>query len=629
MISKRGGARTRAVIFASLYGILLESIIEWVLVLYLYGIGQVDSKMTPSLVLSLAASFFSVPLIVLHSILAWQYNQIAGFGMQKTMLHTACTYILRFTILAWLAASVAGLIVVSQRPTCLAEGAGTGYWDSGTSCELHRAVIIVAVVSFATVCSFFCSRELCDRPYDVSLLGVYKQSQRMRDGSVSSGSSWESETLKNDILYLCRRPHLGSNHRGLYWSSSDVSASDSPIRPPSLRYPSSACLRPQLRINTNPPSISGDVSYRSVISPDDVSSRMSPSEQSIAPDFHNLSRASTLVTRQSTIIDHHPPHSVIAELPATPEVPPIPEKYIHKRAKSSISSLRRFLPKALPFSLPLSADPQIRALTDPEAQRNANPPTTCFSAPQLAVAAPVISASAASSAPVPEAERSGKGLSSMKQGLTHERSMTMNSADAPEVVQPEPLHVRRSRTSYVAPSRSIYHPHHPNYIPGSPNPHMTRPLARAPSHGTATSYLAETERLQRQSPRRSGTLHTTQPSRNDLYQFDQTQIPRHTRSQHRNHQQYSNNHHAGPPQRIGSFRHMPPPPVSRRSNVELLYPSTRRPRSSTFGGMSGFNTLDSIRESTRLSVDEYGDNMYTAELDAKTYRGVNRTGVRA
>lgn len=42
-------------IFISLYIMLLESLTEWVIVVYLYAIKQVDSKMTPSLVLSLIA----------------------------------------------------------------------------------------------------------------------------------------------------------------------------------------------------------------------------------------------------------------------------------------------------------------------------------------------------------------------------------------------------------------------------------------------------------------------------------------------------------------------------------------------------------------------------------------------
>lgn len=53
--STRGGSWTKVAIFISLYVLLLESVIEWALVLYLYGNGRVDRKMTPSLILALVA----------------------------------------------------------------------------------------------------------------------------------------------------------------------------------------------------------------------------------------------------------------------------------------------------------------------------------------------------------------------------------------------------------------------------------------------------------------------------------------------------------------------------------------------------------------------------------------------
>lgn len=55
MSPKRGGAWTKVMIFVSLYVLLLESLIEWAVVLYLYGNKSVDSKMAPSLIFSLVA----------------------------------------------------------------------------------------------------------------------------------------------------------------------------------------------------------------------------------------------------------------------------------------------------------------------------------------------------------------------------------------------------------------------------------------------------------------------------------------------------------------------------------------------------------------------------------------------
>ena len=64
VLPKNRGAWTRVVIFISLYVLLLESLIEWVLILYLYGIKRVDSKMMPSLILSLIAVCFYSPKVL-------------------------------------------------------------------------------------------------------------------------------------------------------------------------------------------------------------------------------------------------------------------------------------------------------------------------------------------------------------------------------------------------------------------------------------------------------------------------------------------------------------------------------------------------------------------------------------
>lgn len=55
---RKEGTWTKLVIFIALYVLLLQSILEAVLVLYLYGNGQVDSKMTLSVVLALVAVCF-------------------------------------------------------------------------------------------------------------------------------------------------------------------------------------------------------------------------------------------------------------------------------------------------------------------------------------------------------------------------------------------------------------------------------------------------------------------------------------------------------------------------------------------------------------------------------------------
>lgn len=79
--------------------------------------------------------------------------------------------------------------------------------------------------------------------------------------------------------------------------------------------------------------------------------------------------------------------------------------------------------------------------------------------------------------------------------------------------------------------------------------------------------------------------------------------------------------------------------MPRRNDVEIIYPSTRRSRSSTYGG-TGIVPLDSILES-RASFDEVPGCMSPDErgasigvgvgvgahiIDGNTYRGTNWTG---
>lgn len=52
---RKEGNWTKVVIFVALYVLLLESIVQWVLVLYLFANHLVDSKMTLSLALALVS----------------------------------------------------------------------------------------------------------------------------------------------------------------------------------------------------------------------------------------------------------------------------------------------------------------------------------------------------------------------------------------------------------------------------------------------------------------------------------------------------------------------------------------------------------------------------------------------
>ncbi|KAL2810197.1 hypothetical protein BJX63DRAFT_434480 [Aspergillus granulosus] len=537
MPSKRGGSWTKVVIFISLYVMLFQSLIEWVVVLYLYANKHVDSKMSPSLILALIASLFTVPLVVLHSLLGWHYNKIIGYESQKTMLHTVCTYILRLTVLIWLGASVAGLVVVSQQAFCLPETAAGGFWKTGISCALHRAVVIVSILSFLTVCLYFCSRELCERPYDISLLGIYNQ-RPSREGSIVSASTLNSEKkLKRDLL-CCQHPDI-TNGRTPYVTSSDNS--DVSHFAPSIRQPSPVQPTSFLHFGADPVT---EAEYLS-------GTTATPGTQR-DQYFPNISRTPSVAT---THITHQAPGQILPELPAGPSMQ---WEAAHQRDKSSTSSLRRFLPKSIPASQPLSADPQIRALAeerahaDLEKQEAPQEPTVEEQSPSEPLTqSPLPSPKDCRPAP-PSQSTQAVPIPSLP------RSTTTNSADAPEVVTPGPLKIRRSSTT-AATSLS----------------HHTNP---------ATNSWAALLDPAQPRPMRMSTMRI--PRRQS--QFDPVYTPRYTQSQR------------FPGGRNRSSRHL------RRNDVEFWqHQGPRRPRSSTFGNIRIVSPghLDCIRESG-TSLDE-------------------------
>ncbi|CRL26458.1 unnamed protein product [Penicillium camemberti] len=637
---RKEGTWTKLVIFVALYLLLLESILEWVLVLYLYGNGQVDSKMTPSVVLALVASFLSVPLVGLQSLVAWQYNNIGGFGTQKTILHNICTYVLRLDLMLWLATSVAGLVVAAQQVYCLPEGTDATFWRVGKSCAFHRASVIVSVISMVTMCTMYCARELCDRPYDVSLLGIYKRQQVTRNGSITSGNSWDSEeTLKNEIIYLCRQ-HDGTG-AGEFWSVDPIA--NKVNCHPSIRHPAPVRLRPQLRINTDPGSTYGEIMSGTTISPGDTAHRISPGSQSLASEFYPISGTSTVMSSQTA----NELRALLTNTPA-PKVPPIPQEYTsHKRAKSSLSSLRRLLPKSFPLSLPLSSDPQIQALADPNTASDVEkqvvtpnsmpkgiPQSTTF---QLMANGNTPNASSAS---LPQSPASTQPTSNPAHPEGHTRTMTMNSADAPEVVPTTPSSppkVRRSQTAHaMSTARSIHHPHHPNFVPRPPS--QPRPRAYSQSRRQAPGPRVHPDPMRKTMQPKQNIIHY--PVRSSSYHFDPNYIPRHSQSQYSFHprtrpgnSQYRHQSSRWENQRrYGSVRSMPAP-IPRRNDVEIIYPSTRRSRSITPASASG--PLSCILETTdpHASGDDHRpvsaacSELPSNSIDEMKYRGANRTSL--
>ncbi|KAI3017123.1 hypothetical protein CBS147482_2924 [Aspergillus niger] len=439
--SPKGGVWTKVVIFISLYVMLFDSFIEWAIVLYLYGIRRVDSKMTPSLVLALVASFFTVPLVALHSLLAWQYNKVVGFASQKALLNAACTYILRLTILIWIAASAAGLVLVSQQMYCLADDGGGDFWKIGISCALQRASVIVSIISFVTVCLFFCSRELCERPYDISLLGVYKPQLSSYDDKMSASSTMGSHvSLENDIYHVCRRPDVTFG-RDLYLSSS----SNSICKAGSIEHPVSVYEKPQLKLDTKCEAETSGIYSGTTLSVDGTPSKNSSRDGTNSDVSSNASTTPPKATLRAPFDSYRP--AVLAELPGSPQIK-------NQRHQASGSPFFRLLPKVFASQISLSSDPDILALAGPDSGTDVEQPaeeksTEIIEPPptpkrEYAPGHPLASSPVELPFPTsPPVERSMFAMtnsnpelkSSRSEGSTLPRSISSSSADAPEVLQ--------------------------------------------------------------------------------------------------------------------------------------------------------------------------------------------------
>ncbi|PYI30830.1 hypothetical protein BP00DRAFT_187648 [Aspergillus indologenus CBS 114.80] len=594
------GAWVKRAIFVSLYALLLESLIEWGIVIYLYVARHVDAKMTPSLILALAASFFIVPLVVLHSFLAWQYNKVARFTSQKAMLRIVCSWVLGVAIVISIAAVATGLVVVSQHLPCLAEEGNGSFWKMGVSCALYRASIIDSVVSVITLFLFFGFRQTCGRPYEVSLLGMYTRQSSFSICDDSILSSWSTESdnsLKNDIYHVCRRPDI-TYGRGLYMSSSDNTIPMSA----SIEYPNIVHHKSHPGFEAEYDSDTTDLLSGTTLSPQETLTRKLPGVMTSSDLLSCVSRTPTATTFSS--YGDRSKQMAPVELPGAS-----PSTFGHKRQKSSASSLRRLLPKL--FSQPLSADPQIRALADATTEADVEKEALVAGRPptpkkEYAPGHPLASAPVEKPLPAITAEAPTLEANQLRaRALT--RSVTMNSADAPEVLVPEPLNVRRSNTAHTAPvPRSAYIPYQGAFTAIPPHPTARPGLAQASSY---RGVPIDREAASRQNSRRSNRRQS------QVYQFDSSQIPRHTQSQHQPHQNhYGRRWYQEHNRRMSSS--------SRGSDAELTYSNLRRPRSNTYGGLaSAPSRLDSIRE-TGTSVDEAPES-YLSESNA--YRDTTRT----
>lgn len=512
----------------------------------------------------------------------------------------------------------------------------------------------------------------------------------------------------------------------MYWSPNDSSLFETPVRPPSIRYPGPTRVKPQLHLNTHTNSIRPSIIAVTSVGTD-TSPKVSPVDEkatrstSLRSDISPLSRNPSLTSTLQPGTE-----AALTKPSAVPPVPKIPDisaisvpskaKTKHTRQKSSVSS-RKFLPKDW-LSEPLSEDPQIRALASPPESpeieavsssskggdgKGEGPKDGCL-IPNLP-SPPPLATSPAGRKSSDDAQSTPSNISGIQ---TRRRSMTV-PGNPPPVLPPVPLMVRKSRTSYINPTpRSIHHPHHPNYLPPAITPKTSTEGINKPSaartnlasvsnsnqntinnNGQTLQRHKSTSTSTRLPPRRQlstghhhphtrfpptqpsltsahGSIKDIQRARSSSSSFRNNQFPRRTPShnqrlnahpQHHQHQhQYRNQynmmyHHPAPapvrPTYTRRFhsndgRGFDPahtlPPIPRSDDTATLYPSTRRPRSSTYGGIpntsitsnhssgSGQEAMGTRRTSLSLAdggVALEGDREIVERRN--TYRGAERT----
>jgi hypothetical protein len=159
------GRLTLYIIRECLQAILIISITEAVLSVYLYSNHWVDSTIIPSeilIILSVSHLFrkshkaifsnifqalLSIIHSVLHSFLAHRYQWTSSCRVPLTKLSSFCSHMPRFMVLSWMVTSAAGLIVAARQPKCPPGYVMQYFWKMGESCRLHRTQVGLTVLA--------------------------------------------------------------------------------------------------------------------------------------------------------------------------------------------------------------------------------------------------------------------------------------------------------------------------------------------------------------------------------------------------------------------------------------------------------------------------------------------------
>lgn len=463
-------------------------------------------------------------------------------------------------------------------------------------------------------------------------MGISGPKRPVRGSSLFSESSGESERLKDQVFYLCRHPNAGPDHDALFLTPKESSFLDAVTRHPSIRHPGPARVRPELRIathlGTNGPSITTS-ELRKCLPAVDCSK--SVCSQRISP-----------VSRNSSVASRRLPPRVEEANTTQPPLPPIPGRSEglygakHKRQQSSTSS-NKFLPKPCAPTKQPSDGPQIRSISsqtliaDNDWEALSNKHESNSSIASGSVSTPATSVSSPDPTTKDDSKFETKSTHSDASSESKQQALTP-SGESPMALAPGPLKIHKTQ-----PTRKE------DYTP-PPGPPSTPSVPKIPPrsvHRRSTTQPAVRSHIPRVRPVRLSTVQREYSP----HQY----IPQnyHPSASHYRRQHYQHLHHPQPrytprpaaayqPRRFHSYhsRFVPSqtlPPIPQDDDVAVVYPNSRRPRSSRYGqarpGLVGDIGGHGITRHTSLSLSACNSTRpeERAAMDAMVYRGAERT----
>jgi hypothetical protein len=84
-----------------------------------------------------------------------------GLNIPRNALHIACSHLPRVMIVMWLAAAVAGLVIVSKQASCLTADLSHSFWKAGTGCQIHRGLVIISILSLYVNNFYYQKKKTC------------------------------------------------------------------------------------------------------------------------------------------------------------------------------------------------------------------------------------------------------------------------------------------------------------------------------------------------------------------------------------------------------------------------------------------------------------------------------------